>query len=211
MSVRYRFAIACLMLPLLAISAQPVDASSVLRQNIVDLLSLSETIIKGTVVSVTDGLDANNVPYTEVTIDVEENFGGDRVGLYTFRQFGLLAPRQMPDGRTNLNVTPDGWPTYSQGESVILFLYTAAAWTGLRTTVGLFQGKFGLDEGSVRNLIDNEGLFNGVAVDKSLLDAGQEKMLMRDKGAIREDVFTSFLRRAVDESWVEKGVLHHAR
>jgi hypothetical protein len=34
------------------------------QQNIVDLINYAEIIIRGNVVEVTDGFDANNLPYT---------------------------------------------------------------------------------------------------------------------------------------------------
>jgi len=61
--------------------------------NIVELLQQSSDIVVGKVSNVTDGIDSRGVPYTEVTLQVSESIRGGISGTYTFRQFGLLAPR----------------------------------------------------------------------------------------------------------------------
>ena len=95
------------------------QGASVLPRTIVDLIDLSEYILVGTAVDVHDGLTPNQLPYTEVTLQVDESLKGEVPHTYTFRQFGLLEPRQMPDGRTNLMVSPDGWPRFRSGEKVV--------------------------------------------------------------------------------------------
>lgn len=202
--MRHRFRLpvaALLVLFLCAACALNADAATVKHRNLGKLISLGDQIIVGKVLNVRDGIDANNVPYTEVIIDIRETAKGSVDGTYTFRQFGLIAPRDMGNGYTNLNVTPDGWPTYSQGEDVVLFLYKAAGWTGLRTTVGLKQGKFVIEDGYVTNAIGNEGLFAGMTVDKRQLDEKEIAMLEMKQGKVSETIFLSFLRKAVDQKW----------
>jgi hypothetical protein len=206
-------------------------SSSVLKQNMVDLISLSEMIIVGKIVSVTDGFDANNVPYTEVSIEVKEAIKGNVGKTYTFRQFGLLKPRDMGNGYINLNVTPDGWPTYQENKEVLLFLYKAAALTGLRTTVGLFQGKFNIENGQISNTINNMGLFEKVSVKtrevseaelSSLTRQEQEQLLkeleaeklvvnklLNAKGPVDAEIFISFVRKAVNENWIGERRMRH--
>ena len=136
------------------------NATSFKKQaTIVDLVGQSELIIHGTVKNVTDGIDEHGIPYTEVTIRVSEAIKGQVGSEYTFRQFGLLKPRKMADGRTNLMVTPAAWSTYTKGEETVLFLYKTAAWTGLKTTTALGQGKFNIAMGNATNQINNAGLF----------------------------------------------------
>jgi hypothetical protein len=190
-----------LLLACFAIAATTADASSVKKRNLGELIALGQDIVFGTVVSVTDGFDRNNVPYTEVTIQISETAKGSATGTYTFRQFGLIEPRDMGNGYTNLNVTPDGWPTYTQGEEVALFLYKPAKWTGLRTTVGLFQGKFTVIDGALTNIVDNEGLFDNVRVDRSQLDGKEREMLEMKYGRVPADVFKSFVRKSVQKNW----------
>jgi hypothetical protein len=199
---RYNLWVVCLLLiSLQLVGATPAGATKVKRANIADLVAMGDQIVIGKVTHVRDGIDASNVPYTEVTVEIRETPKGDARGSYTFRQFGLTKPRDMGNGYTNLNVTPDGWPTYSQGEDVVLFLYKPAAWTGLRTTVGLSQGKFTIKDGYVANAIDNEGLFNGVRVDRTRLTEKEQGMVEMKGGKISEDLFLSFLRKSVEERW----------
>lgn len=196
--------VALLALCFLVVGAATSEAGSVLKRNIGDLISLGEIIVFGTVVEVTDGIDANNVPYTEVTVNVSEVAKGEAGGTLKFRQFGLIKPRDMGNGRTNLNVTPDGWPTYSKGEEVGLFLYKAAKWTGLRTTVGLHQGKFTVQNGQVSNIVDNEDLFKNLRVDRNLLSDKEREMVSMKQGKLPAELFKSFVTKAVRERWFEK-------
>jgi hypothetical protein len=92
----------------LALTASAVhDANaSVEKQNIVQLIANSQSIVAGTVNKVTDGIDANGLPYTEITIQVGISpKGGIGQGAYTFRQFGLIKPRILPNGQRMLMVT----------------------------------------------------------------------------------------------------------
>jgi hypothetical protein len=198
---RFRLPVGVLLALCLVAIGTAANAATVAKRNIGDLIALGDIIVTGKVVSVTDGFDANNVPYTQVTVNVSEAMRGETGGTYTFRQYGLTKPRDMGDGRVNLNVTPDGWPTYSVGEDVVLFLYKEAAWTGLRTTVGLFQGKFTVRDGALTNIIDNEGLFDNLRVDKTKLSEKELEMVSMDRGKVSADVFTSFVRKAVHEKW----------
>ena len=80
--------------------------------NIVDLIDHSATIVAGRVEKVTDGFTAAGLPYTEVTVHVLDRFRGVSGNTFTFRQFGLSAPRTMPDGKVYLGGRPEGWPTF---------------------------------------------------------------------------------------------------
>ena len=178
--------------------------------NIVDLVGDSEYIIRGLVKDVTDGIE-NGVPYTQVTLQVSEAFRGEVGGEYTFRQFGLTAPRSMGNGTVNLNVTPDGWSKYKEGEDTLLFLYKQASITGLRTTVGLGQGKLAVNAGNVVSQFENEGLFANVQVNNNLLNDRDKRMLGTKKGAVNAESFITFVRRAVKDKWIEGGKMRHAK
>lgn len=186
------------------LGSPPAEAASVLKRNLVDLIDLSDRIIVGKVLSLTDGFDANNVPYTEVTLQVEENIRGNSGNTYTFRQFGLLAPREV-NGMTCLTVSPDGWPRYAADERVVVFLYQPGSITGFQTTVGLFQGKFTIAGGQVRNVTDNLGLFDNINFEPGLLSESEEKAVGAVAGAVPENVFVPMVRRAVDDQWIEEG------
>ena len=178
--------------------------------NIVDLVGDSELILKGAVKEVTDGVE-NGVPYTQVTMQVSEALRGEFGEEYTFRQFGMTKPRKMENGKVNLNVTPAGWSKYGQGEDVVLFLYKQASMTGLRTTVGLGQGKLVLSGGNITSQFDNEGLFEGVEVSNNLLNDRDKRLLATKKGPVNAESFMSFVRRAVKGNWVEGGKMRHVK
>ncbi len=177
-----------------------VYSTSMLKRNLGELTQLSEYILMGQVIALSDGF-AGNVPYTEVTIQVAESLKGGQTGTYTFRQFGLLKPRDMGDGRTFVGVSPPGWPRFQQGEKVIVFLYKSAARTGLRTTVGLLQGKFNLVDGQVVNAVDNLGLFQNLKVPATQLTKAEEAMLRVQRGPVDAATFVSFVKKAVQQQW----------
>ena len=191
------------------VPAAQTKAGKIEAPNIVDLINDSEVIFRGAVKKVSDGIE-NGVPYTEVTIQVAEQIRGDVGKEYTFRQFGLIRPRKMDNGRTNLMVTPEGWAKYKQDEDVVLFLHKKAAITGLRTTAGLGQGKLNVKGGNVESELGNIGLFESVSADQSLLNDRDQRLLATRKGAVNSESFMSFVRRAVSGNWVSGGKLRHA-
>lgn len=178
--------------------------------NIVDLIGDSELIVRGMVKEVTDGFE-NGVPFTQVTMQVNEAVRGNVGNEYTFRQFGLTQPRQLENGKTYIGVTPEGWSKYKDGEDVVLFLYKQASMTGLRTTVGLGQGKVLFQNGNATSQFDNKGLFENVEVNASLLNEKDKRLLATKKGAVNADGFMSFVRRAVTNRWIEGGKIRHAK
>lgn len=195
---------------LLGMGSVPAEGTTVKHRDVVDLIALSEVILVGTVISVTDGFD-HDLPFTEVTLTVAETLRGVAGSSYTFRQFGLLAPRPTADGRSRLSVSPDGWPRFKTGEEVFLFLYKKGSATGLRTTVGLLQGKFTRVDGGFVNEIANQGLFHKVWVSPALLTPTEQKMLKVKIGALDPSTFVSFVRRAIENRWIENGKLDHVR
>lgn len=191
---------------LLAMAGPVADAATLRKQNLTQLIAESQSIIAGKVERVTDGVDAHGMPYTEVTIAVSDAAKGDlkRGTTYTFRQFGLTKPRQMPNGKVLLAVTPDGFPRWAAGERVVAFMYKPASRTGLQTTTGLAQGKLRMLDGQVRNEFNNVGLFDGVTVRDGLL-TDKERAMMKGTGAVDASTFVGLVGRAVSERWVETG------
>ena len=194
-------ALAC---ALAILGASDADAMSLRATNIVDLIKQSEAIVVGRITSVTDGIDARGIPYTEVTVQISETIRGDLSGTYTFRQFGLLKPRLTADGKRKMMPAPEGFPTFAEGEQDVLFLRPTAAWTGLRTTAGASFGKFVVGPGRVENAMGNAGLFRDVRLEPGLATDADRRMLTSD-GALNPETFLSFVRRAVGENWVESG------
>ncbi len=186
------------------------DETTSSKVTIVELISESETIIVGNVESVTDGIE-NGVPYTEVTMVVNETLKGAERETMTFRQFGLLKPRQMEDGRMNLMVTPDGWATYSEGDESLVFLHASAKLTGLRAPIGLGQGKFDLKTGNLMNQTGNIGLFQDVTLSDDVETDRDSRLLVTEKGPVSAESLTSFVKRAVTAGWIEGGKLRHVK
>jgi hypothetical protein len=205
-----RFWRPALLVTISIVGARNAEALSIRESNIVDLLRESNDIVVGQVRSVTDGIDERGIPYTEVTLDIEETIRGNLQGTYTFRQFGLREPRPTADGTMMMMPAPDGFPRYTAGQTHLLFLHPAAKWTGLRTTARLGYGKFNVGPGRVENDMANAGLFRNVRLEHGLVTASERRMMAAD-GAANPDSFLTFVKRAVRERWVETGRMAHAQ
>ena len=175
------------------------QATTVRPMNIIDLIDGSDAIVAGRVQKVTDGFDASGLPYTEITVHVVDRFRGVSGNTFTFRQFGLSAPRTMPDGKVYLGGRPEGWPVFKAGEVSLLFLYPKARMTGFQTTVGLGYGKLGMGNGVAVNSYDNVGLFSNVKIDRTKLTRDEQKMFDAKNGPVNADTLRSFIRRAVNQ------------
>ncbi len=188
------------------VAAHVAGAATLRPQNLTQLIAESQNIISGKVERVTDGVDDSGLPYTEVTITVSDSAKGQARGgsEYTFRQFGLMKPRKMPNGKMLIAVTPEGFPRWAVGERVVAFMHKPASRTGLQTTAGLAQGKLRLLDGRVRNEFNNEGLFEGVKVRDGLL-SDKERAMMSGKGSVEAATFMGLVGRAVNERWIETG------
>jgi hypothetical protein len=186
------------------LGAAPTFALSLRESNIVDLLSESNDIVVGRVESVTDGLNDRGIPFTEVKVTISESIRGRLSSTYTFRQFGLLHPRATADGTKTIMPAPEGFPRYTPGEEIVLFLRPAAAWTGFRMPAGVSQGKFVIKPGRVANEMGNSGLYRNVRLENGIANA-REKRMMDAGGAANPETFLTFVRRAVRERWVETG------
>lgn len=173
------------------------------EQNLAQLTTLARDIFVGRIVEVRDGMTPENVPFTEVTVELEDTLKGDLSGRYTFRQFGLLEPRPGPDGLTNLMVTPSGWPTYTTGHDVMLFLYEPARRTGLRTTVGLTQGAFRISAGAIISQAGNRGLLAGLDLPPARRSRVARLESRGPRAAIDAPEFIDLVRAAVRERWFE--------
>lgn len=204
-----RMPAACLAVAAVLLLVAPgAQAMKMKSQNLTQMISASENIIHGQVVSVTDGFDDKGVPYTEVTIDVASVAKGnaEEGGKYTFRQFGLLKPRKMPNGLMYVGVSPEGFPRWFEGETVVVFMNKPARITGLQSTAGMDQGKLRLVNGSLVNAFDNAGMWEGVEIDSGSL-SNEERNMMTQPGAVDAAAFMGLVGRAVEESWIEKGVM----
>lgn len=201
-------AMAAVTLALVLLAAPGVQAAKLKKQNLTKLIASSQSIVAGTVVNLVDGIDANGVPYTEVTIDVGSVAKGSvKPGNFTFRQFGLLNPRTMPNGHKLLAMTPEGFPKWRMNEYVVAFMHHPASRTGLQTTAGMAQGKLTL-HGDTRlsNEFGNEGLFEGVQIPASELSA-EQNVMVQGSGPVNINAFLALVNKAVQERWIETGVM----
>jgi hypothetical protein len=183
------------------------QAKNMKKQNLLELMTHTDSIVVGTVKDKTDGFQ-NGLPYTEITLSVGQSIKGDHGKTYSFRQFGLIEPKATGDGRVNLMVTPAGWPTYAKGEQVMLFLHKPASETGFQTTAGLTQGKFTIRGEQIANGIGNDELFARMKIDRKL-DRSQQDLVNQRSGAYAAQEFLSIVRTAVEENWIENGVMTH--
>jgi hypothetical protein len=202
---RSSFGLAALAVTFAAIGGAHAMTLSSDNANIVDLMQQSNDIVVGRVDSVTDGLDDRGIPYTEVTLKIAEAIRGGISGDYKFRQFGLLTPRLTADGKRKMMPAPPGFPKYTAGEDICLFLRPRAAWTGFRMPAGVTGGKFTIAAGRVENGMGNVGLFRNVQLDQGLVQEGDKRLLTTAGGPVNPDAFLSFVRRAVQDHWVESG------
>jgi len=189
----------------LALGLNVAHAKNMEKQNLMDLMTHTDSILVGTVADKTDGFH-KGLPYTEITVTVGQSIKGNHGETYTFRQFGLIEPKSMGDGRVNLMVTPAGWPTYVKGEQVMLFLHKPASETGFQTTAGLTQGKFTIKGKQIANDIGNDSLFAGVKINGKLT-ATQQDLVKQPGGAYAAEAFLSLVKTAVEENWIENGVM----
>ncbi len=167
-----------------------------IKQNLNQLVAASASIISGEVVSVSDGFDDKQRPYTEVTIKVGQDAKGkhSQGSDFTFRQFGLLEPRVMDNGKVYLGVSPEGFANWVEGEHVIVFMNPDFG-GGLRSTVGLEQGKFTVNNGKAVNEVGNYGLFED-------MDTGEfsteEQNLITTPGAVDAGVFMNLVGKLAE-------------
>jgi hypothetical protein len=201
-------AVAVLGTALALLPAVAEQAAEIKQQNLAQLITDAQMIVAGKVVRVVDGVSPKSLPYTEITLAVQYSIRGSLRGgaRYKFRQFGLVAPRKLPDGRMLLAVSPAGFPRWQEGEHVIAFLQRPAGKTGLQTTCGLAQGKFNVLDGKVFNEFDNRGLFSGVRISDSLLGR-DERAMLASKGPVDTATFVGLVGRAVREDWISTGRL----
>ena len=174
------------------------------KLNLISLIRESNSIMLGNVQNVTDGIDENGLPYTEITMGIEEQFRGESPeGTYTFRQIGLLSPRLSPDGTRRMPAAPEGMPKYAVGDHILLFLNPKASMTGFQTPVALGTGKFRIDSGQAENDYANDGVFSNVSLAPGLATDNDRRILETTAGAVNPDALLSLVRRAVQNHWVE--------
>jgi hypothetical protein len=127
---------------------------------------------------------------------------------YTFRQYGLLKPRKMQDGRYLLPAKIEGMATWTIGEKVTTFMNKPASVTGMVTPVGMAQGKFTYSGSQTANSFDNRSLFRGMSVSPGVLTPSETAMLNHTAGPVEGAVFLGLVKRAINDQWLAKGLMH---
>ena len=185
-----------------ALVAGNAQAMLIAKTNLVDLVRDADSVVLGTVTSVSDGIEPNyGLPYTEVTLSVEETLRGDPSDTFTFRQIGLLQPRLTADGTKMMPGAPADMPHYPVGARVLLFMGPTASMTGLQSPIGLGYGKFTLGPGTAENDYTNTGVFLNVSLGAGLATANDARILTTATGAVNPDDLLSLVRRAVSGNW----------
>lgn len=181
------------------LSASPIHAVNTKPMNVSDLVRESNQIVVGSVGAIHQGIGTNHLPYTEIEVRVSESILGTSPATLTFRQLGLQTPLPAADGRKYVGLVA-GMPQYKVGEHVLLFLSKTSP-IGLRTTIGLGQGKFSLRGGNLENEVNNAGLFQNLDLGTRQLDDKEKHLVTTSQGVVGNETFLGFLRRAVNEKW----------
>lgn len=192
---------------LIAIFGSQVYSTTMVKRNLADLTQMAEVIFVGKMTGASDGLLNGRIPYTEYAFEVLESIKGDLPtrSAYRYRQLGLLKPRDMGNGKT-LALTGKnigGLPLYKNGETALIFLGKASPQTGLRTTVGLMQGKFMIENGRAANEVNNAGLFEGMKTNSAKLSNAEKAMMSQKVGALDAKMLIETVKRAVNEKIFE--------
>ena len=191
-----------LTISILLIGVTYVHSTVVKSRNLAELSNLAEQIFVGKVINMTDDIGEYNLPYTTITFQISKSLKGGLAegSTFSYRQFGLLKARAVGDDDKMLVVAVlDGMPQYRVGEETVVFLYKAASLTGLRTSVGLAQGKFTIENGKISNRINNDRLFDRMTIDESKLTGNEARMLSKKIGPVDADTFINLVSRAVNE------------
>ena len=207
-----RSIIPLLTLSLLAMGVTSVHSTVVESRNLAQLTNLAEQIFVGTVIGLTDDLGPNNLPYTTITFAISQSIKGGLTegSTFEYRQFGLLQARAVDtSGVTLMIALLDGMPQYRVGEESMVFLYKPAPLTGLCTAVGLAQGKFTIENGKISNVLDNDRLFVGMAIDVSKLTRREARMLGQESGPVDADTFINLVSRGLNDGLFNDDVHDH--
>ncbi|MGH7596386.1 MAG: hypothetical protein ACREOI_08535 [bacterium] len=192
---------------LIAVFGSRVYSTTMVKRNLADLTKMAEVIFVGKLIGASDGLMKGRIPYTEYTFEVLESLKGDLPArsTYRYRQLGLLKPRDMGNGKTLVLTGKNigGLPLYKNGETALIFLGKPSPQTGLRTTVGLMQGKFMIENGLAANEINNAGLFEGMNASSAKLSNAEKTMLSRKAGALDAKTLIETVKRAVKDQIFE--------
>ncbi len=158
----------------LLLLAPPLTATTVLQMNLGELVQRADTIFRGTVLDVSEGIvhaGGADLPTVTYRLRVDESFRGEfttvkGVELAEITMLGTFKRAPAPGSALrNLTAVP-GLPRLERGHDYLL-LVTRPSQVGLSVPVGLGQGAFriatDLKQETATNDANNVGLFRGMA------------------------------------------------
>ena len=155
-------------------------AADVLPLNLHQLTAGAQTIFEGKCLANRVERDPQSgLIFTRTTFEVLDSLKGSVGVRHEIRQYGGI----FPDGSGLLVAS---LPHYSPGERVILFLHAPSS-KGLTSPVGSGQGKFLVSPREdipgfrVRNMLQNQSLFQGMRADSLARRDAQGRILPEDR------------------------------
>lgn len=131
-------------------------AASIEKLSLNTIVEQSKDILSGKVINVENRMvneNGKNIPYTYVTVAVNEDIKGNLTGdTYTFRCRGGRVPEK------NLVYKIGGMPEFTEGQEVFLFLDSSGA--NYSPIIGFYQGRFNLKVNKstgIKQVYDNDG------------------------------------------------------
>jgi hypothetical protein len=148
-------------------------AAMVMPLYVEELTARAEKLFVGTCTKVEDGVNAQGLPFVEVTFTVAEGFKGPVAETVTFRQLDPTAQptRALAPWKDGLVRESSPWsaaiaagmPSYVPGEQAVLFLASPGS-LGLTAPIGLSQGKL-----PVTTTANGDKLVTNMALTKTTL------------------------------------------
>jgi hypothetical protein len=161
--------------------------------NLERMVKQAGVIVHATVAKTESARDPRtHLLYTQVTLDVKENFFGAADAMYSFRQYG--------GSEQGHHFYPEGMVHYKAGDDIIILLYAKSS-SGLQSPVGMKQGIFSVSADTktnarvVANQLNNRGLFASMQ-SSSLL---AKKNAAADPGPVQYEEFAQTLRTLVQQ------------
>jgi hypothetical protein len=128
----------------LALAAFGAQATTVIPLFMDEIIDGSAVAFQGTVTANRSERDAKGFVVTYTTFSVTDVLKGQVASSYTIKQIGGSLPAE------NLSYKVQGVPTFSMGQSYVVFLPGVSA-LGFSSPVGLSQGRFNIAAGEVSN------------------------------------------------------------
>jgi hypothetical protein len=183
--LRNQTSLAAFVICLLALSALPAGAVSVLQMNLEELVDNSDKIFRGTVLDIretTVTVGGGTLPVVVYRFRVDEAFKGTfqeskGMTIAEVRMLGKLKTGTAGSPMHASSIIPE-LPRLQVGQDYLL-LVTRSSTIGLSTTVGLGQGRFELrgkpGQEVAINGNNNRGLFGSASAGPTRSQAGQQE------------------------------------